>query len=550
MTLVKRLWLTVILTLACLLAVMLLSSQQLWSLRSDFEQYRSRQQLSANLQTLKAEVLSLARADPLLPDTASRLAAVNGSSRQLIAAIVAALPAAERDSFGKQASQHWQAYHQNLQSAIKIAETSPEDALSIPEQAYQMSLQPLVGLIDQRLVSERQLLAQAETAMQGALGRLVLLVLGPLGLASVIVVLSQVMLARRLKQQIAAMQHAADQLGEGDLTARLPVSGADELSQAARHINRFLDKLTTLLATVRSTAAQSEHEARGILALTGQVITVTQQQADKAENTRAAAGQIARGNQRISQALEQAVGHADNGSERTGHARSLATSTADTLHKLSVRLQGGVHDAEQLKTAIRDIAQISTLIRDVAEQTNLLALNAAIEAARAGEQGRGFAVVADEVRKLSERTESATARIFDTLLRVESASQALAATMDEAHQAGEQSIGAQETLNSALLQADQAMTAFRQAMRDIEEARQAQHTASDNIVSQGDEVATLAAGIFGQMQTLAPAMGRLTDASQQLNQDLAWFRTQPQAKVGRTPPPALPGAGGIVPAAA
>ena len=233
MTLVKRLWLTVAFTLACLIVVMIVSSVQLLHLREQFSQYRERQQLSTRLQTLKAEVLSLSRADPLLPDTAPRLNRVNNTVKQLIPAIATALPAAEGQSFKTRSQAFWLDFDKNLRSALTIAETAPEDALSIPEKAYSISLLPMVNMIDRTLENQQRQLATAESSMTQAMLQLVWLVLGPLGIASVAVVLSQVLLAQRLKKQIAAMQAAADLLGEGQLSTRLPVSGRDELSQAA-----------------------------------------------------------------------------------------------------------------------------------------------------------------------------------------------------------------------------------------------------------------------------------------------------------------------------
>lgn len=214
MTLAKRLWLTILFTLASLALALVLTGQQLLDLTQAVERHSARQQLSANLYQLKASVLQLSRLDPLLPDSPALLRQTSQTVAQLSQDIAAGLPAAEAQAFRLSVTPLWSAYQRNLNSALTIAETAPQDALAIPEQAWQQHLQPLAAQLDRLQRQEQQRLRQESAQLRDTLGRLAWLTLGPLGLASLVVVAMQLALARRLKRQLQAMASAADALGK------------------------------------------------------------------------------------------------------------------------------------------------------------------------------------------------------------------------------------------------------------------------------------------------------------------------------------------------
>ncbi len=524
MSLTKRLWLTVLFTLASLVLVMGITGQQLFSLTARIDQYRDSQQLAADLYQYKASVLSLSRADPMQADTAANLKAVQAQVSRLTPAIVAALPADQSARFRDNSSQLWQGYARNLESALKIAETAPQDALSIPEQAYQQYLVPLSALLDLQLKQASTAQTAQQARLRGTLAGLAWFILGPLVVASLAVTLIQLALARRLKQQLNAMGRAIDSLGEGNLAIRLPQQGKDELAQMAARINRFLDRLSDLLSSVHEHAGRNLRDSQQLKLITTQAADASRQQTGKANLSNDAAARIAEQASSVADDLAQAEGDAREAIARTRHARSLGQENAAAMAELATRIADARTQMQELNQSVADIANISTLIRDVADQTNLLALNAAIEAARAGEQGRGFAVVADEVRKLSERTASATSGIFDCLQKVEQAKGALAGAIDTAGDASQQSQSSQRTLAEALDAVDGSLRQLDALMGRLGETRQQQSEAGNNIRQHGFELAHLAVHIDEQMQQAHPVMQQLAESARGLHQALSWFR--------------------------
>jgi aerotaxis receptor len=297
-----------------------------------------------------------------------------------------------------------------------------------------------------------------------------------------------------VKAIVAPMRRAVahfDRIAEGILTDEIDTSGRDEAGHLMCALAAMQVHLKVILDEVRQVSTSLDEESRRLSQDMDQVVQQSVQQQDRVQGTAAAT-------EELTQSVAEVASSVDSTAQAAAKSKALvaeSTRSMDSSMEATARVVGAVQSSSatigELNHAIEKIGVITNTIREIAEQTNLLALNAAIEAARAGEQGRGFAVVADEVRKLAERTSASTADINNTVSEFQSVTHGAVASMEQAAREVESGIALMRSSVTGLDQIRDSSDEVATMAETIASASREQAIASQDVAVNMEQVSAL-----------------------------------------------------------
>ncbi|PXX73043.1 methyl-accepting chemotaxis sensory transducer with Cache sensor [Pseudomonas sp. LAMO17WK12:I10] len=341
-------------------------------------------------------------------------------------------------------------------------------------------------------------------------------------LMALLVLLIARSIVRPLQETVHAMANIAS--GESDLTRTLDTHGQDEVTELARHFNGFTAKLRLVVSQLQVSASALAQSSTDLGNNASQAQERSQQQSQQMELVATAINEVTYGVQDVAKNAEHAASEMRDAEAQAQQGQVNIDGSLQQIDRLSGTIDQAVEVIRTLAQESTQIGSVLEVIHSIAEQTNLLALNAAIEAARAGEQGRGFAVVADEVRLLAQRTQKSTAEIQSMIERLQGHSEAAVKVI------GDSSRASQQTIEQAGL-AGESLNAIGQALRNLNGLNASIASATlqqAHVVEDINQNVTQAAGLshstaLAAEQSSAASL-HLKELSEQLNGLLRQFR--------------------------
>ncbi len=352
--------------------------------------------------------------------------------------------------------------------------------------------------------------------------RLLLIIVG--GIAFLLGLAGAIFLTNNFVTRLNRVSAAMGKVADGDLSTKINIFAKDEIGDLGRAINRMLESMHNMVTSIKSTAEQVASASTQLYSTSEQIATGAEEVASQAGTVATASEEMSCTSSEIASNCLMAVESSQRASDSASSGFSVVQETVDEMGRIAERVKESAQTVESLGARSDQIGEIVGTIEDIADQTNLLALNAAIEAARAGEQGRGFAVVADEVRALAERTTKATKEIGAMIKAIQMETKGAVSSMEEGVKAVEKGTADASRSGHALQDILEQANAVTMQINQIATAAEEQTATTNEITHNIQQITEVVHETAKGSQESASAASQLSRLAEELQQLVGSFK--------------------------